>query len=103
MALTDQETKDFTEAFEVFDKEKNGSLDSEELGAVMRSLGQNPTDGDIKEIVAKVEKGGKVDLKATLEAGKIMKGKMAGQDLKAETLSAFAAFDKDNNGTIATA
>lgn len=37
--LTRQEIEDFKECFQMFDKDGDGTINTKELGAVMRSLG----------------------------------------------------------------
>ena len=93
----------FQEAFELFDQNKTGGLGVSDVGKVLRSCGQNPTDAELEEIVSQVKTGEEVDVKAVMEAGKLMKAKIAGKDIEAECMEAFKAFDKDGNGTIATA
>jgi len=46
------------EAFTLFDKDGGGSISSSELGAVIRSLGQNPTEDELKEMIAEVDEDG---------------------------------------------
>ena len=46
------------EAFTLFDKDGGGSISSSELGAVIRSLGQNPTEEELKEMIAEVDEDG---------------------------------------------
>ena len=46
------------EAFTLFDKDGGGSISSSELAAVMRSLGQNPTEDELKEMIADVDEDG---------------------------------------------
>ena len=46
------------EAFTLFDKDGGGSISSSELGAVIRSLGQNPTEEELKEMIADVDEDG---------------------------------------------
>ena len=46
------------EAFSLFDKDGGGSISSSELAAVMRSLGQNPTEDELKEMIADVDEDG---------------------------------------------
>ncbi len=41
--LSKKQLSELKEAFQVFDKNKDGSISVEELGAVMKSLGQQPT------------------------------------------------------------
>ena len=36
------------EAFSFFDKDQDGRITTRELGAIMRSLGQNPTEADLQ-------------------------------------------------------
>ena len=36
-------------AFGLFDKKGDGRIDSKELGQVLRALGQNPTEADVKK------------------------------------------------------
>ena len=46
---------DIKEAFELFDKDGDGRITCEELGTVMKSLGQNPTDEELKQMVEEVD------------------------------------------------
>ena len=48
------------------DKDGSGSIDAEELGGVMRTLGQTPTEEEIKELIKSVDEGdcdGKIQLR----------------------------------------
>lgn len=49
--LTDQQVKDFREAFSLFDKNGDGAISLKELGIVMRSLGQNPTEKELQALI----------------------------------------------------
>jgi len=44
MQLSEEQLKEFKEAFSLFDAKGNGSISEQDLGVVMRSLGQNPTE-----------------------------------------------------------
>jgi calmodulin len=46
------------EAFQVFDKDGSGFINSRELGMVMRSLGQNPTEAELMEMINEVDVDG---------------------------------------------
>lgn len=39
---------EFKEAFSLFDKDGDGTITTKELGTVMRSLGQNPTEANCR-------------------------------------------------------
>lgn len=49
---------EFKEAFSLFDKDGDGTISSKELGTVMRSLGQNPTEALLQEMVNEVDADG---------------------------------------------
>lgn len=49
---------EFKEAFSLFDKDGDGTISSKELGTVMRSLGQNPTEADLQDMVNEVDADG---------------------------------------------
>ena len=47
--LTEEQIAEFKEAFSLFDKDGDGTITTKELGTVMRSLGQNPTEADLDD------------------------------------------------------
>lgn len=49
---------EFKEAFSLFDKDGDGTITTKELGTVMRSLGQNPTEGELQDMVNEVDADG---------------------------------------------
>ena len=49
--ITEDQLNEYKEAFSLFDKDLNGSITIKELGAVLRSMGQNPSENDIKEMI----------------------------------------------------
>ena len=46
---------DLKEAFSMFDKDGDGAISANELTTVMRSLGMNPTENEIVEIMAELD------------------------------------------------
>uniref|UniRef100_A0A6P7GMH3 Calmodulin-alpha-like n=1 Tax=Diabrotica virgifera virgifera TaxID=50390 RepID=A0A6P7GMH3_DIAVI len=46
--LTEEQIAEFKEAFSLFGKDGDGTITTEELGTVMRSLGQNPTEAELQ-------------------------------------------------------
>lgn len=49
--ITDAELESFKETFMMFDKDGDGTVSTKELGAVMRSLGNNPTIEELEELI----------------------------------------------------
>ncbi|XP_071404105.1 dynein regulatory complex protein 8 [Pithys albifrons albifrons] len=47
--------KKITEAFEVFDRESNKTVDARDIGYIVRSLGCFPSEAELHELLAKVE------------------------------------------------
>ena len=45
---TEEQIAEFKEAFSLFDKDGDGTITTKELGTVMRSLGQNPTEAELQ-------------------------------------------------------
>uniref|UniRef100_A0AAY4DC73 Calmodulin 2 n=1 Tax=Denticeps clupeoides TaxID=299321 RepID=A0AAY4DC73_9TELE len=51
---------EFKEAFSLFDKDGDGTITTKELGTVMRSLGQNPTEAELQDMINEVDADGKL-------------------------------------------
>ncbi|OSX77546.1 hypothetical protein BU14_0144s0010 [Porphyra umbilicalis] len=97
--LSEETIREFKEAFALFDKDGDGTITSTELGAVMRSLGQQPTEAALKQMISEVDADGSgtIDFAEFLT---LMSRKMKSADSQAEILEAFKVFDKDNSGKI---
>ena len=52
---------EFKEAFSLFDKDGDGTITTKELGTVMRSLGQNPTEAELQDMINEVDADGKIN------------------------------------------
>ncbi|KAL5334497.1 hypothetical protein BJX70DRAFT_378229 [Aspergillus crustosus] len=98
-ALTPDQIAQFKEVFAVFDKDGTGDITATELGEVMRSLGQNPTETELQDIIDEldVDRTGTIDFDEFLV---MMSRKVKDSDPEAELREAFAVFDKDKSGSI---
>lgn len=56
--LTEEQIAEFKEAFSLFDKDGDGTITTKELGTVMRSLGQNPTEAELADMINEVDADG---------------------------------------------
>ncbi|GMI40433.1 hypothetical protein TeGR_g10340 [Tetraparma gracilis] len=97
--ITEEQIEEFKDAFSLFDRDGDGTVTTSELGTVMRSLGQNVTEADLKDMISEVDadNSGALDFAEFLT---MMVRKMRGVDVLDEINSAFASFDKDGSGTI---
>lgn len=50
----------------MFDKDGDGTITTKELGTVMRSLGQNPTETELQDMINEVDADGKSSLPSYL-------------------------------------
>ena len=46
-------------AFSIYDRDGHGTITAEELGSVMKSLGQHPEESELQEIINEVDIDGK--------------------------------------------
>ena len=58
---------EFKEAFSLFDKDGDGTITTKELGTVMRSLGQNPTQAELQDMINEVDADGQFKSYDTIE------------------------------------
>jgi len=100
--LSEEQVAEFKEAFSLFDKDGDGKITTKELGTVMRSLGQNPTEAELQDMINEVDsdKSGSIEFDEFLQ---LMARKMQDTDTEEEIREAFKVFDKDNNGFISAA
>ena len=61
--ITDEQRKDLQDIFDQFDKDKDGKISGKELANAMESMGQNPTEEEINEMLREVDlnQDGKID------------------------------------------
>jgi len=97
--LSKEEVEAYKDAFSIFDKDGDGTISTSELAEAMKSLGQNPSDGEIQDMINEVDvdQSGTVDFDEFL---KMMTTETKGVDFEQEMRSAFDVFDKDGSGTI---
>ncbi len=100
--LSEEEIAEFKEAFSLFDKDGDGGITTKELGTVMRSVGQNPTEAELADMIFEVDQ----DRSSTIDFPEfltLMARKMNDTDSEEEIQEAFRVFDKDSTGFISTA
>ncbi|KAK6736301.1 hypothetical protein RB195_019153 [Necator americanus] len=96
--INEEELIEYKEAFRLFDKDGNGSISSKELGVAMRSLGQNPTEQELLDMVNEVD----IDGSGTIDFPEFcqMMKRMNKENDSEMIREAFRVFDRDGNGYI---
>ncbi|KAJ3160909.1 hypothetical protein HDU86_008271 [Geranomyces michiganensis] len=97
--LTSDQKQEIREAFDLFDTDGSGTIDTKELKVAMRALGFEPKKEELKKMVAEVDRTGSgvIDFNDFLE---LMTGKMSEKDTREEIVKAFRLFDDDDTGKI---
>uniref|UniRef100_A0A8C9B2C0 Calmodulin like 3 n=2 Tax=Phocoena sinus TaxID=42100 RepID=A0A8C9B2C0_PHOSS len=100
--LTEVQVAEFKEALSPFDEDGDGAISTRELGTVLWSPGQNPTEAELRDLVGELERDGSSTVGFPELLG-LMAGKVKGRDAKDQIREAFCVFDKDGNGLMGTA
>ena len=97
--LNEEKLIELREAFEIFDRDKDGFITIKELGEVMKNLGQAPTESELQDIINEIDidGNGNIDFKEFLG---LMSRKMRDTDAEEELMEAFKVFDRDGNNFI---
>eukprot|EP00929_Paragymnodinium_shiwhaense_P051269 TRINITY_DN25811_c0_g1_i1.p1 TRINITY_DN25811_c0_g1~~TRINITY_DN25811_c0_g1_i1.p1 ORF type:complete len:381 (+),score=112.29 TRINITY_DN25811_c0_g1_i1:97-1143(+) len=101
--LTSEEITEYREMFDLFDEDRSGAIDADELGKVMRALGLFPTNAEVLKIVEETDEDGSGVIEFSeflLVMVKYRKTHEPEEDPDAELLRAFKVFDKDGSGYI---
>ncbi|CAL8339753.1 unnamed protein product [Boreogadus saida] len=91
--LTEEQIAEFKEAFSLFDKDGDGTITTKELGTVMHSLGRNPTEAELQDMINEVDADGNGTINFP-EFLTMMARKMKDTDSEEEIREAFRVFDK---------
>ncbi|XP_063900461.1 calmodulin-A-like [Zophobas morio] len=99
--FSEEQIEDFKATFLLFDKDNDGTITSEELGTVLRSLGHNATTDELQDIINEVDTDGNgtIDFPEFIE---MMSKKLRDYETEDEISAAFRVFDEDGNGLIST-
>ena len=97
--MNDPKTKELKEAFTIFDRDKDGLINYNELGNVLKSQGFSPTNQELLEMIADVDDN--EDDKINFEEFLIlMHSRLKKADIENELNEAFSVFDKNDSGII---
>ncbi|XP_055329507.1 calmodulin-alpha-like [Paramacrobiotus metropolitanus] len=97
--LTEKQIEEYRAAFTVLDKDNDGNISTKDLSALMRVLGQDPTDIQLHDIINEVDidGNGSIDFSEFL---RLMVRKMRLTDLDDELRIIFQVFDTNQTGLL---
>merc|ERR1711990_1040935 len=100
MEFSDQDKADFRKNFNLFDKKRTGAIPIGDMGTVLRSLGQNPTEAELAALMEEVDK----DKSGTIEFEEFIdlmaRTNKTHEQMEEEIKNAFLTFDADGSGFI---
>merc|ERR1711981_1044659 len=98
--FSDQDKADFRKNFNLFDKKRTGAIPIGDMGTVLRSLGQNPTEAELAALMEEVDK----DKSGTIEFEEFIdlmaRTNKTHEQMEGEIKNAFLTFDADGSGFI---
>ncbi|XP_074291384.1 putative calcium-binding protein CML13 [Silene latifolia] len=98
--LSEDQISSMKEAFTLFDTDNDGKIAPSELGILMRSLGGNPTQAQLKQIVQQENLTGPFDFNRFID---LMSTHLKPEPFDRQLRDAFKVLDKEGTGFVAVA
>ena len=97
--FSEEERNQLKQAFALFDLDGNGFITNDELGTVLRKMGQEPTDEEIEQMIHEIDEDGDgtIDFDEFCE---LMENRMSNDNSEADIIEVFKVFDEDGSGNI---
>jgi len=101
-AFTDQEIAEFQEGFNLFDQKGDGKIYASQMGEVLRALGQNPTEAEVRKCGFATNPDRRITFEEFLP---ILHNFSKRKDTTSsdDFVEGFKVFDKEQNGYISSA
>lgn len=100
--LSEEQIEEYRDVFYMFDRDNNGYITTKELNTIMKTLGFNPTEEDLQQMIFTVDYDG--DGRLNLEEYiQLMEQQKKPEDTEDDIVQAFRVFDSDNKGYIESA
>jgi len=98
---SEDQIADFQEAFSLFDNKGDGRIHVSQLGDVLRALGQNPTEAEVKKCCHQLKEE-RITFEVFLPILQTV-SKNRSTDTAEDFIEGLRHFDKDGNGYISSA
>jgi len=101
--FSEDQIEDFKEVFQLFDTKGDGLIQVTQVGEVLRALGTNPTEGEVKKLVQSCGSAHGPDSRVTFETFLPLLQDVSSKPIR-DTVDDFVEglkhFDKEGNGLI---
>ncbi|XP_042557368.1 calmodulin-like [Dipodomys spectabilis] len=101
--LTETQMAQLKKAFSLFDKDGAGVIKTRDVGTLLRSLGQNPTEAEVQDLLGQVDPDGQGTVALPVLAAVMASRGSVAVESKEEIREAFRVFDKDGSGFVSAA
>ena len=102
ISFSESEIADFQDAFMKYDNRGDGKIPVSLIGDVIRALGENPTESEVKRLVHEHRADGRVSFETFLPILTAICSKRS-KETEDEFVEGLRNFDKDGNGYISSA
>ncbi|CAG2116006.1 unnamed protein product [Medioppia subpectinata] len=99
---SEDQIMEFQEAFSLFDNRGDGKISVSQLGDVLRALGQNPTEGEVKKCSNQLKPDERIGFEVFLPILQTI-SKNRSTDTAEDFIEGLRHFDKDGSGYISSA
>jgi len=100
--FSEDQIGEFQEAFLLYDSRGDGKIPVSQIGDVMRALGQNPTESEVKKLVVEHRADDRVTFEQFLPIMQAICSRRS-TDTSDDFIEGLRHFDKDGNGFISSA
>jgi calmodulin len=97
--LNETQVAEYQDAFSALDTDHDGFIASSQLGQILRSIGENPTDAEVQDMINEIDFDGNGSIEFP-EFLRMMAKKVSDLYAEDEIREAFQFFDRDGNGFI---
>lgn len=98
--MSEEEMEELKECFHSFDENGDGFVDIKELGVALRSMGQNPTEKELEDIMNQYDTDGNKKIDFEEFATLFGKCSLTDEENRKELKSAFDSFDENGDHYI---
>jgi len=101
--LSSEQIEQFRKYFNMFDKENKGYIRANQVGQILRTMGQAFEERDLKQLIKEFDSDGSGEIEFEEFAAMVANFVVAGEDnegLENELREAFRLYDKEGNGYI---